>query len=170
MNFVPEDGTGLSSANSFTTVAVANDYLSTDSDFTFWYTDLGDQQKEYLLIRATEMLDNMVGWYGTRKVKTSGTSFPREDLPLIDGVEPPEDEVPTPVQRATARLAATLYSSDPFEERDTAGFTQIEIDTISLEIDRRYRKNVLPAMVRLLLGPYGDVPSVGGPRFGRVLK
>lgn len=157
-------------ANSFTTLEFADDYLLLNPENEVWNYQLTEEAKEFLLIRATEILDHMVDWFGTRKSKDSGTGFPREDLPEIDGVEPPDNAVPTPVQRATALLAATLYSEDPFEPAETAGFRSIEVDVVRLELNTKHRTSVIPAFVRLLLSNYGNVPSAQNPRFGRVMR
>lgn len=169
MAFVVEDGTGLSSANSLASVQFADDYLAIDPSNDHWKT-LTSESKEFLLIRATEVIELMATWKGDRVHSDSGTSFPREELPKIDGVSQPDDAVPTPVARAVALMAASLYTTDPFEERETAGFESIEVDVISLEVDKSYKRAPLPAMVRLLLSDYASVPSPKGPSFGRVVK
>ena len=72
---VVEDGTGLSNADSFVSVAYADTYFST-RNVTEWASLLN---KEALLVKATDYIEAVYSeaWKGTTLVDTQSLSFPR---------------------------------------------------------------------------------------------
>jgi hypothetical protein len=76
MAFIPENNTGLADANSFITLAWADDYWSSRGGW-----EGSDAHKETALIKATDYLEAMYGrkWSGNKYLSTQALSWPRKD-------------------------------------------------------------------------------------------
>ena len=155
MEFLVEDGSGLQSATSYCSLDFADSYLGIDLNQTGWNENIAPEAREFLLMRATETLDLFYTWRGQRQSYTQALDWPRKGVKTAELGQLPVDAVPVAVQRATAALAATLYTSDPFEPLGTTGFKRIEVDVIKLEIDRQDKPSALPPKVLRLLREYG---------------
>jgi len=129
MAFVVEDGTGVSDANSYTSVAFYRAY----------FTDRGrdvsaqtDQQIQGFLVRATDFIEKRFGdrWRGSRSTLTQALGFPRTGV-VVDGSTLGSDVVPLMLQSATAEYGyrASLYAElapdppVPFDRQDNDGGT-----------------------------------------------
>ena len=79
MAFTVEDGTGVSGANSYGSVADANTHWSdrTDDDDVWENADTSD--KESALIDATDYIEGTYSWIGEKKSKDQGLGWPRSD-------------------------------------------------------------------------------------------
>lgn len=76
MALVSEDGTGLSTAESFVTLVEANAYFVAHGSPSAW-TALTDANKESALRYAAKWIDQRYRWAGQRLVSTQALSFPR---------------------------------------------------------------------------------------------
>lgn len=127
MAFVVEDGTGLSNANAYTSVAFYRAY----------FTDRGrdvsaqtDQQVQGYIVRATDFVEQRFGqrYQGTRKTLTQALGFPRTGV-VIDGVTLSDAAIPALFQMGVAEYAfrASKYadlapdSPVPFEREAANG-------------------------------------------------
>lgn len=82
---VVENGTGMNNANSYVSLEYADDYFSVRSEDKWETLDISD--KEVVLIKATDYIDNVFIWTG-RKVKPSQSlRFPRIKLYDYEGNE-----------------------------------------------------------------------------------
>lgn len=125
MALVVEDGTGLTTANAYISVAFATDYhgLRCNDGWSGPPVEL-----EAAIIRATEWIDRHYDFQGARLVVGESSSsvlpqalaWPREGISHPDGIAVPNDAVPTPVQEATAELALVSLIT-PLEPTDTEG-------------------------------------------------
>jgi len=83
MAFVVEDGTGLSNANSLASV----------SDYDTYYTDRGNSDalsvdnKEAILVQASDYLRTMYDWDSTPLNSTQSLPFPRSDYGLPEQIK-----------------------------------------------------------------------------------
>ena len=106
---------GGSTSNSYTTLAEANTYFAGRLGGEAWGAV---ENKSIALITATSELDKL-NYYGSKTNTNQALKFPRsgirdEDMVLFD-----EDQIPTPVKRATCELA--LYLSENSETLDSGG-------------------------------------------------
>lgn len=104
MALVVEDGTGLADAESFASVAAANDYWTARAS-TAWDA-LTDETKEAALRQATDYIEAIYGgrWKGERIGSTQALSWPRYGV-VVDGIERDSAVIPLALERATIELA-----------------------------------------------------------------
>lgn len=112
MTFTVEDGTGLLDANSYASVATANDYFS-DRGVSSWTG--ADEHKQQALVRATDYIDKMFGkrFIDVPLTDTQALAFPRYNIGL-----------PVCVVRACCEYALRELSSPlaPDPVYDNSGF------------------------------------------------
>lgn len=73
-----ENGNGIKDANSYVDVGYADSYFSA-RNITAW-TEKTDEEKEVLLIKATDYIDNVFEWYGKKEFSEQALRFPRVNL------------------------------------------------------------------------------------------
>ncbi len=119
MAFTQEDGTGISDANAYISVAFADSYHA-DRGATAWeFSDtegtvpITDTQKEQAIVRATDHVDKVFGgrYRGTVETSTQGLMWPRSGA--YDPNNFPLSGVPSQLQKAIAEYAlrALLYGN-----------------------------------------------------------
>jgi hypothetical protein len=77
IELIVEDGTNVSNANSYATLAYFNTYNTVHGRDMSAVTD---EIKKALLIKGTEFINNFFLWKGKRKYSSQPLSFPRIDL------------------------------------------------------------------------------------------
>lgn len=107
IEFVVEDGTGLSNATSLTSVEVLNQWLE-NTGRTLTATD---DQKKVLLNNATEYLCNNYNYLGYKVKDTQALCFPRSGV-VVENVTIANDSVPGEIQKACCFLAYTASTED----------------------------------------------------------
>jgi hypothetical protein len=112
MALVVENGTGLSNANSYQSVAGADAYHATHSGSTVW-SGSTTPQKEQALIIASQYLDIVYGrqYVGSKMSRLQGLLWPRVGVTDIDGFGYGSNEIPQAVLDATSE-AALRYRQD----------------------------------------------------------
>jgi len=117
MTLTVEDGTGISTADSYASVANTNTYWQKRKTLTLSSTwdDASDTQKESALRIATDYLDNTFCWLGNRSSSTQALQWPRRNVYDDRGVEL-SAQVPTAVKVACYELAARALSEDIRED------------------------------------------------------
>ena len=109
--FVVEDGSGLSNANSFVTVAEADDFWELRNNAT--WEALSDEAKQAAVIRATEYLCQFDSMYpGYRRTIGQSLSWPRIGACYVDGEWIPDGTVPPEIKKACFELAYKASSSE----------------------------------------------------------
>lgn len=104
MALIVEDGTGLSTAESFVSVANADTYHDGRGN-TDW-TDANTTQKEEALRRASSYLTDRYRWQGLPyNGRTQALAWPRKGILDEEGYDVDETEIPEEVKRATYELA-----------------------------------------------------------------
>ena len=139
---IVEDGTGLSNADSYASLAEANLYHANHGNVD--WSDIDATTKEQLLRKAT---DYMVAQYrlqyaGYRRYSTQSLDWPRLYVPLIDSLSAnvfPQyvdfDIVPTTVKNACAELALKAYTAILMQDL-TQGVIREKVDVIEVEYDK----------------------------------
>lgn len=104
--FVVEDGTGKTDANSYISVADADQYNENHQADTDW-SGATQAEKEKALRLATQYLDAEYGndWIGVRANEDQALDFPRADMIDRDGVDIDSDSVPQAIKDATVEAA-----------------------------------------------------------------
>lgn len=128
VTLVVEDGTGIEGANSYIPVLFADTY-NENRGRSSW-APLTDEVKSIALIKATEALDALYPWIGTKSTRIQGLQWPRhsgvdsagESILLIDRDGFDIDGVPVAVQNAVAEAAFLLSSGEEiFQDQDPRG-------------------------------------------------
>ncbi len=118
ITLVVEDGTGLATANAYITVAYADAYHLDRFNESWAGTE---EKKESAILRATEYLDRVYLFQGSPINGDQALLWPRVDVATDDCVSLLSDEVPDPIERATAEAAlAILCNGDPTESVQTS--------------------------------------------------
>lgn len=173
MTLIVEDGTGLSTAESYISVADATAYHAARGNAA-WAALASDTVREQLLRKATEY---MVGvyrarWAGYRYSITQALDWPRAYVPIPDvtwgyrknAATVPVDEVPTAVKNACAELALRASAADLQEDLEQ-GVIREKVGPLEVEYDKASPQRKRYAMVDAMLSAYfktaGDaVPMV----------
>lgn len=104
MAFIVEDGTGVTGANSYVTLQYLYDYLTSRGlpGYDPSGEDPGGQTEieQGKIVIATTYVDSKYNWPGTRKSRTQGLQWPRENATDRDGLDISDDSVPIEVKNA----------------------------------------------------------------------
>ena len=161
-SFLVEDGTGLTLATSYMSVAEADDYIvQNTSIFDDW--DLLDTDvREKVLSWSSRYLDQHARWNGTKTVETSGLRWPRTGVCDIDGIAIDANTIPEQLKEATAELASYLMTEDISRVRDQDGIERLRVDVIELYFNKNYRLPSIPPTLNLILTGLGVLIGSGG--------
>jgi hypothetical protein len=112
-SFVVEDGSGLSSSNSYVSVADADSYNENHEASTDW-SGATQADKEKALRLATQYLDlKFYGkWKGVRTSEEQALAWPRVGVSDYDGYSYDSDEMPQVLKDACAELALRVIEGD----------------------------------------------------------
>lgn len=168
--FLVEDGTGLvAGANSYVSLADANDYLEIDQNTFATWDGISAGEKERFLVAATRLLDQKSDWEGVKTVDESPLRWPRacvfdrDDLLLDDDVIPPE------IESATIELAKHLINSDLTTGQDVDAIKKLVVDVIEIEFQDDTRQVTIPTIINSILGGIG-VFRIGGRGSANIRK
>lgn len=109
MAFVVEDGTGLSTANSYNTIDFLDQYHTDRGNFT--WTDESLAIKQAKAIIATDYIDVRFTYLGSKLKETQALEFPRDNL-FLNRTE--LEGVPDIVKKAHAELAFIALTQNLF--------------------------------------------------------
>ena len=152
MTLIVEDGTGLSTAQSYVSVADADarfDGLGLDN----WST-LTPAEKEQALRRATVYMEQAyrTRWTGQRKTRDQALSWPRYDV-IVDGYWFPSDSIPAAIANACADLALRAAAGDLAEDT-TRAIIREKVGPLETEYDAHSPQGVKYRAIDMALAPY----------------
>lgn len=167
MELVPEDGTGVVTANAYATVAEVIDILSTNIHSKFGVLD-PDSQKN-LVIWASRILDERMRWFGSKTFETSGLAWPRVGMRDREGIAIDDNVVPKAVKVAVAVLADHLIAGNPDAVNSASNLKGIKADVVELQFDPLLTVAKYPSELPLILANLGyGTWGRGGPK--RIIK
>ncbi len=166
MSLIVEDGTGLSNAESFCSVADATTYHANRGNAA-WAALASDTVREQLLRKASDYMEQVYReqWNGYRKLFTQSLSWPRYRVPMQDAsggyyLYPafyPSDSVPVLVANACAALALRAATDDLAPDigrlKSRVKIGPIETDYVPGSSHTRYR--AIDNMLLPFLNGYG---------------
>jgi len=158
MTLEAETGSGSSTANSYVTLAVANDYFTRHLSGTAWAAKT-DAEKETLLITAARAVDYGATWKGRKITITQAMQWPREDvetqLPWPDTLYP-NNAVPPQVKAAQIEVAALFLNGDRFADQDADGISSVSLGkgALAVTFDANTAKSILGRVAPLLLAEF----------------
>lgn len=159
MTLIVEDGTGVSNANSYSSLEYADEYFASTGN-SAWAG--GATQKEQALILATRYIE-VRDYKGLRQYTTQRLKFPRKHV-YVDGVLQ-DGIVPYGVKDACCEYAVKALTEDlyPFDENQGSGFPEKHVvigstskGAIEVEVDTTggtLLKKAFPA-ADILLKPF----------------
>jgi hypothetical protein len=155
---IVEDGSGVTGAESYITVAGADTYFS-DRGNAMWDA-LTTEQKEQALRKGTDYMEGRYRWRGERVADDQALSWPRTCVyafgHLVDS-----DVVPERVQRACAELAVRA-SADDLSPDVGAQVKSETVGPISVTYADGARQTTAYKLVDAMLSPYvygmGSIP------------
>lgn len=121
MSLSVEDGTGLSTAESYVSVAECDTY-ATNNGLTAWTGTAA--VKEVALRKATRYLDTAFRWRGVRSTTTQALEWPRWELAWTDPAI-------TRMKAACCELAVKSLAADLFADVDAQHVTSVTVGPIS---------------------------------------
>jgi hypothetical protein len=95
MTLIVEDGTGLTTANSYVSEAEADAYFEIVPAYSDVWAAYTATEKENLLRMATRVLDARTSWEGHKQVDESALRWPRKHVRDRDGLLVDSDLVPS---------------------------------------------------------------------------
>lgn len=112
MTFTVETGTGSATANSYAATATADNYFADRGGNDAW-SAASTTQKEGALVRATDYLDSVCAFLGSRAVAGQALQWPRVGVTdWTTGQAISSSSVPVAVVRATCELAARVMAGE----------------------------------------------------------
>lgn len=166
--FTVEDGTNVAGANSYVTLAYAEDYFAVDVASATWEA-LSDDQKEFYLAWATRILDQKTEWRGYINADSQALRWPRKGVTDRDYRTVETNEVPNPVKAATCELAKWLMTNDPTTGQDTDYLKRIKVDVIEIEYQDGTSQSSYPTILNAILAGVGHF-RIGSRGFGRIVR
>lgn len=107
INLIVEDGSGMMNANSYVTLAYADQY-AVNRNYSGWVSQ-SDYVKSAAIIKAMDYVDNIFDWKGRKMYKDQALNFPRANIIDDDGFNY-SGEIPERLKKAICEAAFLVYS------------------------------------------------------------
>lgn len=163
-----------SSANSYVSVAEADDYVATrssDASLAAAWAALSADNKAKYLVNATRSLDMMAEWIGDRYSRDQKLDWPRVNA-YVDGFLLDQITFPDRVQEATIEMALwSLQNSGAVGVSQSAAFDSIRVGPISIDFNEGAGlapNKYFPEVVAYLLSEYGALTDPNMPGANRI--
>lgn len=170
MAITVEDGTVVTGADSYVSVAFADSYFEIDEAFAATWTAMTTAEKETRLKWATRVLDQKVAWKGSKTTDTSSLRWPRTGVRDRDGNIIDTDEMPLQLKQVTCEVAKFLETNNPTTSQGGDALKRIAVDVIEIEYQEGTSQPEAPPLINQLLRGLGTYPSAGGHVFGKIIK
>ena len=175
LTLVKETGAGLSTANSYATVAEATSYHEGHLYGTVWTAATAGQQAS-ALVMATRLIDSLFRFSGYRANEAQALQWPRawvpdpDAVPFAPGPNPLASNpfygfldwtsMPADLVNATCELARVLLTSDRTALTGTEGISSMSIaGAVSFDFTPADRPEIIPDLVKQMLSRWGVVES-----------
>ena len=126
---IPETGTGSSQANSYASVAQADDYFDLRGSQT--WISYTTAEKEAALINATDFIEATYSesFKGYKSSATQALSWPRTDV-VIDDYDFPSSAIPTRLIDATVQMALRSAGGEVLIQDQAQRVVKEKVDVI----------------------------------------
>ena len=160
---------GSPTGNSYPTVLEADAYFLNRFHVSFW-ASLPDEDKEKLLITATNLLEWYVRWVGTKASETQALAWPRTGVFTELGNEIPSTVIPMQVKTAVYELIVAFYEEDRTSDNGLEGLSMLKLSSLQIQATDSYAnppRKVIPETVWKILG---DLCVKGGISVVRLVR
>lgn len=156
-----EDGTGLSDANSYASVADADAYHDGHLYAAAW-TAASGANKEKALVMATRLIDSQFQFDGVRAKETQALQWPREGChdPDADGWTL-DSMLPKAVLDATCEMARELLIADRTAAPAGEGLKYHNVGTEQTGYSKSDTRPVISHVAQAMLAKYGSLLKSG---------
>ncbi len=161
---------GDPTANSYVTLLEATAFLQETLDHTAWDEAI-DPVRVAALLTATRFINQAVDWYGTPVTTTQALPWPQTGQQDRWGRPVLSMLVPQDIKRTTALYAlALLQEQGGMLPAMLTGVEEIQVPDVRIRFRSALPRAAavqIPASIRALLLPYGDVVGSGTVRLVR---
>lgn len=177
--FTVETGTGtVTAANSYVTVAEADDIITTNIHASTSWNNLPLPNRERLLAWASRYIDDHTDWRGVKTVQgaidatgvrvgESPMDWPRTGVCDRNDILIGPNEIPRQLRVAAAEMARYLVDTDRSVERSQDGLKMVKADVVEVEFLEGYRLPQVPTNMQYLVRGLGSI-SGGLITFARI--
>lgn len=142
-----ENGTGVSGANSYATVAEARAFAA-DRGLVL---PAADTDVEPLLVKACDYLQSLEPRFiGYRALEAQALAWPRAEAVLPWGVALTEDAIPVQLKQAQCRLAYDAITLELQPNGDGREVVRRKVDVLETEYAQRGTSALLPTLTQAL--------------------
>lgn len=164
INFVVEDGSGLSTATSYVSVEEADEIASLNIHTAAAWAALSLETKQTLLMYVTRALDARALWNGAKTTDAQALEWPRKEVRDRYNNEVSSSALPYNLRWAVVELAKANISADKLTNAVPPNVvSEVKVDTITLKFadatSIAMDQFQLPDIVGDLLRGYGTVRS-----------
>lgn len=166
MALIVEDGTGLSTAESYISVADADTYIAAYRGANTTWDAATDTAKEVAARQATKYLDGTSSWKGMKEFSTQALAWPR--IYAYDETGIAYDGIPVALEQATAEVMFLIVTGETITETVTRGGQTVREKVDVIEVEYSQSASVqphFPIISRLV----ADLVASGGG-MGRVVR
>jgi hypothetical protein len=161
---VVEDGAGKADSNTYVGVHEADLWFSNDPGTVEKWDALTMGQKEWMLRKASVLVDQLVEWDGAPSVDGQAMCWPRADCRnRFTGLDVDPERVPDEVLQAVIETALNLATDDRVRAGGETRWSQIAVAgavTLIAESDKGTAieaKALMPLHARRLVSRFGDL-------------
>jgi hypothetical protein len=158
---------GSATANSYCTLAVADQYHDDRPAVGTTWSAETDANKNRSLMWATKLLDALITWRGNVVDDVQALDWPRYGLSHTSGYAVDSDAIPVHLESACAEFARQLLAEDRAADSDiqTQGITRLKAASVELQFKDSVFAKVIPDVVVNLV-PNSWYSSVRGRPHG----
>jgi hypothetical protein len=166
--FEVETGTGSPTANSYVSVAEADDYYVIGKFAATW-TALTTAEKEAQLALASRTLDQKAVYYGSLATTNQVMRWPRKYVCDVDHKAIPENIIPRQLKDVVLELAIFLINEDLTQEQDSTNIKRIMADVVEIEYQDDAVQRKIPSFFNQRLHPLGRIQG-GTTSFATIVR
>lgn len=154
ITLVAEDGTGLTNANTYISLADADTYFEAHVYSSGWDA-ASDANKNIALAMATRLLDAYFAFEGRKIGDTQALEFPRFEIKDRSGFLIQSTTIPQALKNVTAEYAQFLIASDRTADATGKGFKLLKAGSLTMQPDTGDKPPVFPDVVVQLINFLG---------------
>lgn len=151
---------GASTANSYVTVAEADEYFMSMFGRSLW-AQTSDEDKKAALITASRNLDMYFDWFGLKTAQAQSLDWPRVGVLDKSGLVYDFDVIPMAIKIATLELAFYVLSHGGLSFEDSL-IDRVKVGSIDVEFSKGTATKGLPGYVVSLVEFLGESTVEGG--------
>lgn len=167
--FTVEDGSLVADANSYATVAEADDYYAVDPNFNATWTAYTDVEKEQRLAWSARVLDQKCRYDGSPVSATQAMRWPRTGVTDKDCRVVSSTSIPEQLKEAVLEHLKYAINNDPTTGGDIDQISQVVVDVIEITYQEGTSQTTVPNLINHILTGIGAY-QIGSRGAGKIIK